>query len=93
MSRWLRWWSQPIKGGYLANGVLPRWSVLTLSLWVGGIEALALGLLPAMGVPWFYDHWRIGGFLPVLAALLLGAYWLDRRFGEPGDGSHSDRAL
>ena len=85
MTGFLQWWRQPVRGGYLADGVLPRWAVLVLAFWVGGVEAVVLGLLPALGFRWFYDHWRIGGSLPVVAALLLGGVWLDRRWATPED--------
>lgn len=75
-----RWWRQPVRGGWIANGRVPRWAILVLALWVGGIEAIVLGLLPILGVRWFYDHWRFGGSLPVVAALVVGALWLDRRW-------------
>jgi hypothetical protein len=83
MTGFLQWWRQPLRGGYLANGVLPCWPILVLALWVGGVEAVVLGLLPALGFGWFNDHWRVGGSLPVVAALLLGGVWLDRCWPTP----------
>lgn len=87
-----QWWRQPVRGGYLANGVVPRWAILVLAVWVGSVEALVLGLLPALGFGWFYDHWRVGGALSVAGALLLGSVWLERRWPSPDDEARSGAA-
>src|SRR5689334_19476032 len=72
------WWKEPVRDAGHGAGRPPRWAVLVLLAWGLANIATLWWLLPSLGVRWFYDYWRVGGFLPLLAALGLAAWWLDR---------------
>jgi hypothetical protein len=50
------------------------------------LEAALWWLLPALGVHWFYDRWRVGGTLPLLGYVLLGAAYLEHRWPADRNG-------
>ena len=50
-----------------------------------GLEATLWWVLPSLGVPWFHDYWRVGGFLGLLVPLLLAAWIVDRRWPNADD--------
>jgi hypothetical protein len=44
------------------------------------VECLTVLVLPALGVSWFRDNYRVGGFFPLPLTLGLSAWWADRRW-------------
>ena len=78
----MSWWREPVRND---ASPVPRWALGVLGLLTLGLEGLLWWLLPSLGVHWFYDFWRVGGFLGLVVPLLLAAWFVDRQWPSDDD--------